>query len=98
MKRKSSFEGHTGGPLGGEGSLGGVGCLITGSGFGAGAVLRAGGGAGGAPLPFGAVTGLSDRVRDGGATGGGGGGARFRGLSDPFTGGRAAWLACCSRI
>ena len=62
-----------GGPLGGEGSLGGVGSRGVGSAF---AIdLRAGGGAGGAPLPRPVVTfwGLSDRVREG-ATGGGGGG------------------------
>ena len=39
----------TGGPLGGEGSLGGVGSLCTGSTF---PDLRAGGGAGGAALPL----------------------------------------------
>ena len=76
---------HTGGPFGGEGSVGGVGSLTIGSGFGA--DLRAGGGAGGAPLAFAAGTGLSDLVRDGCAAGGGGGGARFLELSEPLMGG-----------
>ena len=76
---------HTGGPFGGEGSLGGVGSLTIGSGFGA--DRRAGGGAGGAPRAFAAGTGLSDLARDGGAAGGGGGGARFLGLSEPLIGG-----------
>lgn len=86
-----------GGPLGGDGSLGGV-SSRAGSTFAA--DLRAGGGAGGAPLPRPEETlcGLSDRVREGAAGGGGGGGALFLWVSIPFTGVGTFCAACCWRM